>query len=145
MRELRAGLAEVVKYAVIMDDELFNYLEANVENIIAKDPDVLEKLVRRCCEHKIAVVEEDPEERTDRRAILNYGHTIGHALESLYHRYLHGGSGLCGHGCCRISRGQNGNFPSHGCGETIKVTVQNWLADQCVRCFDRSAAATDVT
>ena len=89
-RELRAGLAEVVKYAVIMDSELFNYLEANVENIIAKDPDVLEKLVRRCCEHKIAVVEEDPEERTDRRAILNYGHTIGHALESLYHRYLHG-------------------------------------------------------
>ena len=54
-RELKAGLAEVVKYAVIMDDELFNYLEANVENIIAKDPDVLEKLVRRCCEHKIAV------------------------------------------------------------------------------------------
>ena len=90
LRELRAGLAEVVKYAVIMDGELFNYLEANVENIIAKDPDVLEKLVRRCCEHKIAVVEADPEERTDRRAILNYGHTIGHALESLYHRYLHG-------------------------------------------------------
>ncbi len=90
LRELRAGLAEVVKYAVIMDGELFNYLEANVENIIAKDSDVLEKLVRRCCEHKIAVVEADPEERTDRRAILNYGHTIGHALESLYHRYLHG-------------------------------------------------------
>ena len=90
LRELRAGLAEVVKYAVIMDGELFNYLEANVENIIAKDPNVLERLVRRCCEHKMAVVEEDPEERTDRRAILNYGHTIGHALESLYHRYLHG-------------------------------------------------------
>ena len=90
VRELRAGLAEVVKYAVIMDSELFNYLEANVENIIAKDPEVLEKIVRRCCEHKIAVVEEDPEERTDRRAILNYGHTIGHALESLYHKYLHG-------------------------------------------------------
>ena len=89
-RELRAGLAEVVKYAVIMDGELFNYLESNVESIMAKDPDVLEKIVRRCCEHKIAVVEADPEERTDRRAILNYGHTIGHALESLYHRYLHG-------------------------------------------------------
>ncbi len=89
-RELRAGLAEVVKYAVIMDEELFDYIETNVENIIAKDPDVLEKLVRSCCEHKIAVVEADPEERTDRRAILNYGHTIGHALESLYHRYLHG-------------------------------------------------------
>ncbi len=90
VRELRAGLAEVVKYAVIMDGELFNYLESNVESIMAKDPNVLEKIVRRCCEHKIAVVEADPEERTDRRAILNYGHTIGHALESLYHRYLHG-------------------------------------------------------
>lgn len=90
VRELRAGLAEVVKYGVIMDGELFNYIEANVQNIIAKDPHVLEWLVRRCCEHKVAVVEEDPEERTDRRAILNYGHTIGHALESLYHRYLHG-------------------------------------------------------
>ena len=90
VRELRAGLAEVVKYAVIMDGELFNYLEANVAHIIAKDSDVLEKLVSRCCEHKVGVVEADPEERTDRRAILNYGHTIGHALESLYHRYLHG-------------------------------------------------------
>ena len=144
-RELRAGLAEVVKYAVIMDGELFNYLESNVESIMAKDPDVLEKIVRRCCEHKIAVVEADPEERTDRRAILNYGHTIGHALESLYHRYLHGEAVSVGMVAASHLAVKTEILPPADAERQSKLLSRIGLADQCVRRFDRSIAPTDVT
>ncbi len=91
-REYRAGLAEVVKYGVILDADFFALLEGSIEAINARDPDVLKRIVQRCCRLKADVVEQDEREVTGRRAVLNYGHTFGHAIEAAtgYTRLLHG-------------------------------------------------------
>lgn len=91
-REYRAGLAEVVKYGVILDEEFFAYLEAHVAEIEARDPAVLEQIVTRCCRLKADVVEQDEREETGLRAVLNYGHTFCHAIEAEteYGAFLHG-------------------------------------------------------
>ncbi len=77
-REWLCGSAEVWKYGAIMDEKLFSDLES--ANISPQRPD-LGRVVAACANHKVDVVEEDPHEKTGRRAILNYGHTIGHAIE----------------------------------------------------------------
>jgi 3-dehydroquinate synthase len=79
--ELRGGLAEVIKYGVIHDAEFFAFLEQNREAVFALQQDVLTKLIARCCEIKAWVVEQDEREGGLRR-ILNFGHTIGHAVEA---------------------------------------------------------------
>jgi len=91
-REYRAGLAEVVKYGVIMDPDFFSYLEQNIEAINARQADVLCRVIEQCCKLKADVVKNDEREETGLRAILNYGHTFCHAIESVagYGRYLHG-------------------------------------------------------
>ena len=91
-REYRAGLGEVVKYGVILDAALFGYLEANVAGLVDRDPDVLQTVVARCCQLKADVVENDEREETGLRAVLNYGHTFAHPLETLsgYGEILHG-------------------------------------------------------
>ncbi len=91
-REYRAGLAEVVKYGVILDAEFFAYLEQHIEAINARDKQTLLHIIRRSCELKAQVVEADELELTGIRAALNYGHTFGHALEAAtnYERLLHG-------------------------------------------------------
>jgi 3-dehydroquinate synthase len=90
-RELAAGLAEVVKYGVIVDTELFAWLEQHVDELTALDSAALTHAIRRSCEIKAAIVAEDERER-GRRALLNLGHTFGHALEAIgeYERWLHG-------------------------------------------------------
>lgn len=90
-RELVAGMAEVVKYGVIWDADLFARIEQQVDRILAGDADVLSYLVARSCEIKAAVVGKDEREE-GLRAILNYGHTMGHALEAVsgYGHFLHG-------------------------------------------------------
>ena len=90
-REIRSGLAEVIKYGVIMSGEFFTWLEDNMDRILAGDATALIHIVEQSCRIKALVVEED-ERENGRRAILNYGHTIGHAIESLwgYGRYTHG-------------------------------------------------------
>lgn len=90
-RELRAGLAEVIKHGVIADADLFAYMERQVDAILAKDLDTIEYPVRRSCEIKSAIVAEDEHEHGV-RANLNYGHTFGHGIEaaSNYDRFLHG-------------------------------------------------------
>jgi len=90
-RELRAGLAEVVKYGVILDPELFESLELNSEALLNHHEEITERTVERCCRLKARVVEAD-EKETGLRAVLNYGHTIGHAIEAVagYGIYLHG-------------------------------------------------------
>jgi 3-dehydroquinate synthase len=80
-REFASGLAEVVKHAMIADAGLFRYLEEHAERIQAREPEVLRFIVGRNCAIKAAVVEED-ERETGRRAILNFGHTVGHAIEA---------------------------------------------------------------
>ncbi|MCU0960203.1 MAG: 3-dehydroquinate synthase [Pirellulaceae bacterium] len=91
-RDYRAGWGEVVKYAVIQDAEFFCYLEQHVEGILSRDDAVLRHVVARCCRYKAEIVQEDEREQSGRRAILNYGHTFGHALEAAtgYEMLLHG-------------------------------------------------------
>lgn len=90
-RELKAGLAEVIKYGVIWEEEFFSYLEENFDYIKSLHPEIIKYIVHRSCLIKGEVVEKDEKEE-DLRAILNYGHTIGHAVESLtnYTTYKHG-------------------------------------------------------
>jgi 3-dehydroquinate synthase len=90
-REFRAGLAEVIKYGIIYDAELFARLERDMGKILRRDAASLAHIVARSCEIKAEVVSQD-ETESGLRAILNYGHTIGHAIEAItaYGRYLHG-------------------------------------------------------
>ncbi len=92
VRELRSGLAEVVKYGVIMDRDFFAYLEQHAEALSALEWPVVNHVVSHCCRLKARVVMEDEEDRSGRRAILNYGHTFGHALEKVggFARFTHG-------------------------------------------------------
>jgi len=91
MRELRSGLAEIIKYGIIYDAAFFRRLEQQIEAALNRDPAVLAKIIARCCAIKAEVVSQD-ETETGLRAILNFGHTIGHAIEAIsgYGKYLHG-------------------------------------------------------
>ncbi len=90
-REFRGGLAEVIKYGVIFDAKLFAYLENNMEKILRRDVSALAYIIPRCAEIKAEVVSKD-EREAGLREILNFGHTFGHALESVtrYRMYQHG-------------------------------------------------------
>jgi len=86
----RAGLVESVKHAIIADSEYFDFLESNLDSVLQRKSDVLEKIAYMNCKIKGSVVEEDPQEKNKRR-ILNYGHTIGHAVEAASgYELLHG-------------------------------------------------------
>jgi 3-dehydroquinate synthase len=82
-RELRCGLAEVVKYGVIMDADFFADLEGRAAAILERDPAALRDIVARSCRLKARVVVEDEREETGARAVLNFGHTIAHAIEAV--------------------------------------------------------------
>jgi 3-dehydroquinate synthase len=90
-RELKAGLAEVIKYGAIVDADFFAWIEDNLEALIARDADALAAAIRRSCELKAGIVAED-ERESGRRALLNFGHTFGHAIEHCqgYGEWLHG-------------------------------------------------------
>lgn len=90
-RELRAGLAEVLKCGIIYDAAFFERLETDLPRLLKLDPQALIEVVARCCEIKAEVVSKD-ERESGLRAILNFGHTIGHAIEAIsdYGKYLHG-------------------------------------------------------
>ena len=96
-RELAAGLAEVIKYGAIMDAPFFDWLEANMARLNAKDPQALAYAIRRSCELKADVVRQD-EREGGLRAILNFGHTFGHVIEAGlgYGQWLHGEAVGCG-------------------------------------------------
>lgn len=98
-REIRAGMAEVIKYGVIADPGFFCWLEENLEKALQMEPSSLEKIVTLSCRIKAGIVRQD---ETDQgvRAILNFGHTVGHAVEALtgYKTYRHGEAvsiGMC--------------------------------------------------
>jgi 3-dehydroquinate synthase len=90
-RELAAGMAEVIKYGLINDAGFFEWLEKNLESAMALESDAVDFVVARSCENKAAIVERD-ERETDVRALLNLGHTFGHAIETAtgYGTWLHG-------------------------------------------------------
>ncbi len=91
-RDYRSGLAEVIKYGVILDAEFFEFLESHVQSLVDRDPATLRHVIARCCQLKADVVEQDERETTGLRAVLNYGHTFAHAFEALcgYGELLHG-------------------------------------------------------
>ena len=100
-REFRSGLAEVVKYGVILDPELFAFLEHHADEILARKTRHVEHIVARSCRLKADVVEQDEREETGLRAILNYGHTFAHAFETVggYGAWLHGEAVAAGMVC----------------------------------------------
>ena len=96
-REFSAGLAEVIKYGLIRDEEFFCWLEKNIKSLIERNSQALEFAIERSCINKAEVVRMD-EKETDYRAILNLGHTFGHAIETSlsYKKWLHGEAVGCG-------------------------------------------------
>jgi 3-dehydroquinate synthase len=125
-REYVAGLAEVIKTGAILDAELFQLLEAELPSVLRQDRELMVRIVRRCCQLKALVVAED-ETEGGYRAILNFGHTIGHAIESLtdYTTYLHGEAVAIGMAAAaRVS---------HRLGRCDKATVGRitQLIDRC--------------
>lgn len=90
-RELSAGLAEVIKYALLGDEGFLVWLEHNMDGLVARDPALLAEAVYRSCAHKARIVANDEKEQGE-RALLNLGHTFGHAIESYlgYGEWLHG-------------------------------------------------------
>jgi 3-dehydroquinate synthase len=90
-REFRAGLAEVIKYGIIFDAKLFARIERDLPKILKRDEKILAPIIACCCEIKAEVVSQD-ETESGLRAILNFGHTIGHAIENIsgYGKFLHG-------------------------------------------------------
>jgi 3-dehydroquinate synthase len=90
-RELKAGLAEVIKYGLIRDPEFFVWLESNLDKLLARDKAALAYAVHRSCANKVEVVAAD-ERESGERALLNLGHTFGHAIEAGlgYGQWLHG-------------------------------------------------------
>jgi 3-dehydroquinate synthase len=107
-RQIRNGLAEAIKYGIIGDPKLFDYIEANHQQFIKGDSEVLNVIVRRCAQIKAQVVAADEKETKGLRTVLNFGHTVGHAVEAAarYDQYHHGESvGLGMRVAARISVG----------------------------------------
>lgn len=92
LRQMRSGSSEVIKYAIIKDPQLFTYLEKNYRNILNRKTSALEFIVRRCSYIKAGIVQQDEREERGIRTILNFGHTLGHAIEAA------GGYKGCNHG-----------------------------------------------
>jgi 3-dehydroquinate synthase len=100
-REYRGGLAEVVKYGVILDAGFFAWLEPNADAVLKRDPAAVRHVVTRSCELKARVVEKDEREETGLRMVLNYGHTFAHAFEAVggYGAWTHGEAVAAGMAC----------------------------------------------
>jgi 3-dehydroquinate synthase len=96
IRQIRNGLSEIIKYAVIFDEKLFSYIEKNIKGILSFDINCLEHVVAQCSKLKAGVVSADEKEKKGYRSILNFGHTIGHAIESAssYSSSIHHGEAV---------------------------------------------------
>jgi len=112
LREYRAGLAEVIKYGIICDAALFKRLERDLPKLLKRHARTLVEVIARCCQIKAEVVSQD-ETESGLRAILNFGHTIGHALEAIsgYGKYLHGEAIAIGQVAAAILSACLLNFP----------------------------------
>lgn len=134
-RELKNGLAEVIKYGVIKDKTLFSFIEKKKAMILKRDPAALEFIVSRSSAIKRSVVEKDEFDKKDIRAVLNYGHTLGHAIEAAFAysgRYTHGEAvaiGMLAAADIALRYGVVKNIPDiirlrrliHSCGLPVKA------------------------
>jgi 3-dehydroquinate synthase len=127
-RELSAGLAEVIKYGVIVDAAFFGWLEAHVDELTRLDPAALTHAIQKSCEIKAAIVAED-ERELGRRALLNLGHTFGHALEAIggYERWLHGEAVAIGIALAAHTSVALGSLPRRDCERIERLLVRAGL------------------
>jgi 3-dehydroquinate synthase len=149
-RELRAGIAEVIKYGLICDPQLFDWLETHLDELLAGDAAALAHVIRRSCEIKAAIVGRDEREQGE-RALLNLGHTFGHAAESAtaYTQWLHGeavGAGLAMAATASVESGlmssaerervralvARAGLPTHIAAVTPEVALQHMRIDKKV-------------
>ncbi|MGD9782748.1 MAG: 3-dehydroquinate synthase [Kiritimatiellia bacterium] len=121
-REFAAGMAEVVKYGVALDAEFFGWLEKHAAAIQAREPAALERMVARCCEIKADVVSKD-EREGGLRAVLNFGHTLGHAIEKAtgFSRVLHGEAVALGMPFALSWSMATKGFPAEDAGRAAKL------------------------
>ena len=131
-REYRAGLAEVVKYGVILDADFFAKLESQVDAINARDAGVLRELIQRSCRLKADIVEADEREESGERAKLNYGHTFGHALEAAtgYTELLHGEAVAIGMACASRLAERLGRIDAEATQRQVTLLEQLGLSTQ---------------
>lgn len=122
-REYLSGLAEVVKYGVIGDAALFSQLESEATALRARDADVLQRVIWRCCQLKAKVVSADERETRGLRAELNYGHTFGHAIEKVagYGEFLHGEAVAIGMVWAARTAVRLGLFPQSGAERQLRL------------------------
>jgi 3-dehydroquinate synthase len=151
-REFRSGLAEVVKYGVILDAEFFEYLEAESSGILARNAERLERVVGRSCRLKADVVEQDEREETGQRAALNYGHTFAHAFETVggYGLWLHGEAVAAGMICASRLAEQLDLIPPEVTNRQVKLLnafglptapVADWPVDDLIAVMRRDKKA----
>jgi 3-dehydroquinate synthase len=121
-REFRGGLAEIIKYGVIADPNLFAFLEKNIDRLLARDNRALEHVIRRSIEIKAQIVSQD-ERESGLREILNYGHTFAHALESIthYRRFQHGEAVALGMMCAALLGHETVNTPPNDVARIISL------------------------
>jgi 3-dehydroquinate synthase len=127
-RELRAGLAEVIKYALICDAGLFGWLEEHLESLLAGEKAALTHVIRRSCEIKAAIVGRDEHEHGE-RALLNLGHTFGHAIEAAtaYKEWLHGEAVGAGLVMAAAMSQQSGLMPAADCERVRRLIARAGL------------------
>ncbi|HPZ81824.1 MAG TPA: 3-dehydroquinate synthase [Thermogutta sp.] len=146
-REYLSGLAEVVKYGVILDSNFFSFLEEHVDDLLAQDPAVLVSVVKTCCQLKATIVEQDEREVTGLRAVLNYGHTFAHAIETLtgYNQWLHGEAVAIGMACAAELAVRLGMFPEELAQRQesllsslhLPIRIRGLAADKILECMMR--------
>ncbi|MFL5339260.1 MAG: 3-dehydroquinate synthase [Gemmataceae bacterium] len=150
-REYRSGLAEVVKYGVILDAEFFAWLEQNADAILQRDPAAVRQVIARSCELKARVVEQDEREEIGLRAVLNYGHTFAHAFETAggYGTWLHGEAVAAGMVCASRLAARIGLIPDELTQRQVHlltrfglpVAPKAWPADQLLAVMRRDKKA----
>jgi 3-dehydroquinate synthase len=131
-RELSSGLAEVIKYGIILDRDFFLWLEENIEAVRELQPDALAYCIRRCCEIKAAVVAAD-ERESGMRALLNLGHTYGHAIEAEmgYGNWLHGEAVAAGMVMAAHTARRLGQFSAEDVERVKSLLVRAGLPVNC--------------
>jgi 3-dehydroquinate synthase len=150
-REYRSGLAEVVKYGVILDADFFAYLEGHTGAILAREPEAVRHIVARSCRLKADVVEKDEREETGLRAVLNYGHTFAHAFETVggYGAWLHGEAVAAGMACASLLAERRGLIGADVTARQVRLLAafglptapEPWPADALVSTMHRDKKA----
>ncbi len=122
MRELRSGMAEVIKYGIIRDQQLFSFLQRNMDEALHLDESVLSSIIKTCCTIKAAITSLD-ERENGLRAILNFGHTFGHAVETLtnYTEYKHGEAVSIGMAAAARVSAEWGYCSQEDCTEVVSL------------------------